>query len=429
MFIEPLTTKNIASGLDISCTVATPYQHSVYMPTYQPQVRSFPWSFPRRRTALLGKKFIRYSVSTVLKTDFSSCFPLFLAFYGGVRHYNSRLDALRSMDNYAQNHKSQHPLGMKDLFITSDYSFRGQSDVKLRAEGYHPEGLNLDVLDKAHLVRGWEMYAISIFSWHPHGDTPTRRAFYDSWMFGCIPVISKSCSFDYEQIFHGMLFTDTPLSEIAVYVDDEIMFDGPKLLQHLSSISSDEVNKRRAKLALLAPRLQWGYRGSEDSLRIFFASMMTKYSSLGEANTAEFEGKFLTDRFSACKYMAEKYSIRVNVEWGSTPEELKPLWDSNNCNSLFSEGPFRNNNSDGMNSPEYYEHFVSTAAQVAASAKSSAIAINEVTVQKMFAQDASLGCKWLHSTYHVDVGHNWGELPAELITVWKANYCHEKLAV
>ena len=38
-------------------------------------------------------------------------------------------------------------------------------------------------------IHGWEMYATSTFCWQPNGDTPTRRAFFDSWMFGCIPVV------------------------------------------------------------------------------------------------------------------------------------------------------------------------------------------------------------------------------------------------
>ena len=50
----------------------------------------------------------------------------------------------------------------------------------------------------------WELYAKSIFSYQPSGDSLTRRAFYDSWMFNCIPVISESSAKEYSLLFDGL---------------------------------------------------------------------------------------------------------------------------------------------------------------------------------------------------------------------------------
>jgi hypothetical protein len=37
----------------------------------------------------------------------------------------------------------------------------------------------------------WDIYSSSVFCYMPGGDSPTRRAFYDAWLFGCIPVIHR----------------------------------------------------------------------------------------------------------------------------------------------------------------------------------------------------------------------------------------------
>jgi len=64
----------------------------------------------------------------------------------------------------------------------------------------------------------WELYATSYFSWQPQGDTPTRRAFYDSWMLGCIPVIDETAAEVYEQLFKGLAFQDYALREMVRFL-------------------------------------------------------------------------------------------------------------------------------------------------------------------------------------------------------------------
>ena len=148
----------------------------------------------------------------------------------------------------------EHPFGVKVLFKTNDYYFRGRTFDELRSVGYHP--MPIKSFTNNQYIKIWEMYATSIFSFQPRGDSPTRRAFYDSWMFGCIPVISTKDASYYEEIFHGMLFFDTPLDQMAVYVDENVMYDGFALIKFLSSFSEGEVETRRTKMAKIAPYLQ-----------------------------------------------------------------------------------------------------------------------------------------------------------------------------
>ena len=107
----------------------------------------------------------------------------------------------------------------------------------------------------------WEAYAQSVFCWQPGGDTRTRRAFYDSWMFGCIPVIGKSSSKFYRSLFGGILFPQgiRDIDGVAVVVSDKTMFDAQSLMKILDDIPPAEIACRRARLQQLAPFVQWGH--------------------------------------------------------------------------------------------------------------------------------------------------------------------------
>ena len=75
-------------------------------------------------------------------------------------------------------------------------------------------------------------------------------------MMGCIPVIDAALVTDYEQTFRGVLYTNIPLKEIAVYVDQTTFYSGETLVQLLANISMAEVERRRANLKELAPLMQ-----------------------------------------------------------------------------------------------------------------------------------------------------------------------------
>ena len=96
-------------------------------------------------------------------------------------------------------------------------------------------------------AHGWEMYATSSFCWQPAGDTPTRRAFYDGWMFGCIPVLQNSSYHAYSRVFAGLLYQDVPLDKIAVVIDDDDQFyNASRIFHELSSITNAEVKACRS---------------------------------------------------------------------------------------------------------------------------------------------------------------------------------------
>lgn len=110
-------------------------------------------------------------------------------------------------------------------------------------------------------TRIWDMYARSVFSWQPEGDTVTRRGFYDSWMMGCIPVISRSAACTYASLYGGTLFAKPrpPLSSIVVVLDDAVMTNGRVMLERLSAMPMTEIERRRRRMARLAPLMQWGW--------------------------------------------------------------------------------------------------------------------------------------------------------------------------
>lgn len=123
-----------------------------------------------------------------------------------------------------------------------------------------PTGLRPDNLQNL-LGHAWEMYASSIFSWQPEGDTETRRGFYDSWMCGCIPVISRSAACTYAGLFGGTIFAPprASLEEVVIVLDDKIMYDATSIMNHLRVIPLEEITRRRERMAEMALLMQWGW--------------------------------------------------------------------------------------------------------------------------------------------------------------------------
>ena len=107
----------------------------------------------------------------------------------------------------------------------------------------------------------WEKYANCVFSWQPEGDTETRRGFYDSWMMGCIPVISRSAACTYAGLHGGTLFAfpGPALEDVVVVLEDSAMMDATAILGHLINMSQDEIDRRRKRMADMAVLMQWGW--------------------------------------------------------------------------------------------------------------------------------------------------------------------------
>ena len=194
------------------CSFAVPYWHSVYYPGYPALA---PWELNATRTRLL-------------------------CYIGGLQRGNARARILHEMESFRDQ-------SGKQLF----YSFVIKSN------------------DWNELfMRIWEMYATSIFSWQPEGDTETRRAFYDSWMLGCIPVISRSTACTYSGLFGGQLFH--AIEDIVIVLEDTDMRNGARIIHQLIKITEGELKLRRERMAELALSMQWGWSdigNSTDALK------------------------------------------------------------------------------------------------------------------------------------------------------------------
>ena len=193
------------------CSFNVPYWHSVYYPGFSMQE---PWKLNVPRTKLL-------------------------CYVGGITRGNARDRISREMENFHINPSHSYFF----THIVTERTGSGQL-----------------------FVDAWEMYASSVFSWQPEGDTETRRAFYDSWMFGCIPVISRSTACTYGGLFGGRLFAQPmpALEEIVVVLDDSDMRSGTSIIRHLLDIPANEIYARQQRMAKIAPIMQWGW-GRADS--------------------------------------------------------------------------------------------------------------------------------------------------------------------
>jgi hypothetical protein len=152
-------------------------------------------------------------------------------------------------NSFAGTHHQQQQLQL----FAADYVFPSQ---KKESSVWGTEGF---------FIRVWELYARSVFSWQPPGDSETRRGFYDSWMLGCIPVISRHSANTYANLFHGHLFATIgpKIQNVAVVSDDDVMLSGAAILESLVAIPPTEIKIRRRWLKRLAPLMQWGWEEEE----------------------------------------------------------------------------------------------------------------------------------------------------------------------
>jgi len=101
-----------------------------------------------------------------------------------------------------------------------------------------------------------EHMAESVFCPMPAGDSPSRRAFYEALLLGCIPVVFRQHSY-------GRLFPSSPdindISKYTVFIDenDLILERGPSLIPRLGSISRSQIRKMQEHIHRISPRLQW----------------------------------------------------------------------------------------------------------------------------------------------------------------------------
>ena len=216
--------------LPFSCCFAVPYWHSIHAPSRH---AAAPWNSKARRNNLL-------------------------CFIGGIWRGNNRARIVREMmqiselDTNATADKGSRGYGT--ILFTAPFFFRSKSEEQGVRDG------------ESFYTRVWALYASSVFSWQPSGDTHTRRAFYDSWMLGCIPVISNTSAECYRRLFRGQVFAAAgiALGDAVVVLNDDVMQSGAAILAHLRGVSHKDIIRRRRVLAALAQILQWGYDEADD---------------------------------------------------------------------------------------------------------------------------------------------------------------------
>ena len=220
----------LGSDSDFKCFVGVPYFTGIFAPSDSYAVA--PWTL----------------VST--KTNF-------LAFFGSLRlpfrgpfHYKFEMMAWMLQNNKtndtAERHFNQLVYGSKAQRVQRPKTVRlnlaqlrnlsdqatyksyyrsplqdDHSEENVFLTAWTRRTLYKQIRTHANYEVSWTLFATSVFCWQPGGDTPTRRSFYDSWLFGCIPVIQDCAVKHYERIFGGHFFSHhrgANLADVVVVV-------------------------------------------------------------------------------------------------------------------------------------------------------------------------------------------------------------------
>lgn len=108
------------------------------------------------------------------------------------------------------------------------------------------------------------IYGNSVFSLHPHGDRGTRRGFYQSLFFGCIPVVFESNFNEYNSLYNGLI----DISRIAVVIPLKNIQQTIQILQKIN------VHQYRTNIAIYIRKLQYSnYNDPEDAFSTVIKSL------------------------------------------------------------------------------------------------------------------------------------------------------------
>lgn len=101
-----------------------------------------------------------------------------------------------------------------------------------------------------------EHMAQSVFCPMPAGDSPSRRAFFEAILLGCIPVIFR------EHAYGRLLPSSPEVNDVARYTvfvpENDLIFErSPTLIERLEAIPASRVRQLQQHLHDIAPKLQW----------------------------------------------------------------------------------------------------------------------------------------------------------------------------
>lgn len=238
-----------------ACFVGVPYFTGIFAPTDNHTVA--PWTLTAKRSALLG--YFGSVNRHVFRARFHDlAWPLARALESGNETGPAAgLRGLSDQPAYAVYYRAPLQDGKENMGgATGHKSFYA--------------GMRTD----SAFARSWTVFATSVFCWQPGGDTPTRRSFYDAWLFGCIPVITECAVSHYERLFGGHFFSHhkgATLADVVVVVPDSA--EPRAVFRTLLSLTNADVAKRRMLLHTLAPFLQWSASTSKSAIRMFFGSV------------------------------------------------------------------------------------------------------------------------------------------------------------
>lgn len=235
------------------CIVSAPYFHSIYQPT---QICTSNTGISPKELMLLPP------------WQLSVTRHVLLAFYGGVWRGKNRVPMVNEMMHISSADSNLIPGSTSNSLLKLSKGYKHRNMTLFSAPYVFSNHSSEDgVWGKDYFyMRAWELYLSSVFSWHPNGDSPTRRAFYDAWMFGSIPVVTKTAAFHYQSIFGGLLYSTTSslnglhFEDIVVVFEDNFFTDDAlSIIKYLYMMSEEEIEIRRHRMSLLAPYLQWGW--------------------------------------------------------------------------------------------------------------------------------------------------------------------------
>ena len=241
-------------GYTTLCDVVVPYFHGIYAPRAAWSVA--PWSLGLKRDNFLG--FFGSSqrggraplIVQMLKHSFV---------HSANSTYATLFRAPSQTENIMNNSIAVDKLqkSWRAMMVQQDARIHGADEP---------------------FVTAWELYATSTLCFQPPGDSPTRRAFYDSLMFGCVPVTSKRAAESYNHLFNGRLLQARGLNidDVAVVLEDSAFkMWGNEILVALLAIPAEEIARLRQNAATIAPHLQWSWSSSAHVLKTFFAAVST----------------------------------------------------------------------------------------------------------------------------------------------------------
>lgn len=220
-----------------ACAVEVPYLHGIVWPSPEDpwDYQSAPWDYNFERTKTLA---------------FVGCDQR------GHLTASQRSEALDGFRAQASVYNAESPETVFSPYIINE------------PEGVHANDWYAYGRTPEFYLTAWEQYASAHFSWQPHGDTPTRRAVYDSVMFGCIPVICSAAAEIFRHLFNGALWKEAAIEDVFVIIPEGQENDGKAILDLVMSIPPDAVASRRSRLQRVARALQWGRHtpGDNDAL-------------------------------------------------------------------------------------------------------------------------------------------------------------------